>query len=324
MDQNLSYPRVDHLWFPEGTLVIRAENMIFRVLKSVMAARSPVFRDMVDLPQPKSRISDTIDDIPAVTLPDSATDVEAFLKAIFDSSYSMSIPDCVEIADLLGILRLSHKYDVQYLHRWALRHLGSPYYFTSLNDFWKYRGGYSISYDPDQDYGPTLCDYLAIIAAARQVDALWLLPIAYYLACQDDEFFMVTIPHETEYDLCKCVEASSILSQEYLVINGRLANALHPACATPQACGAARLEALASYFTRLAEGARNPLWSWSYCDPHGYGAMCDPCLTVFKTFRATNLHYLWTRLPAIFELPSWEELDVLKRAALGEMPLRRR
>ncbi|KAJ6518378.1 hypothetical protein DFH09DRAFT_940022, partial [Mycena vulgaris] len=77
--------RVDGLWFPDRTRVIRAESQIFRVLTSILAARSTVFRDMIAFPQPKEGEAEIIDGSPAVYLPDSAADVEPFLRAIFDS-----------------------------------------------------------------------------------------------------------------------------------------------------------------------------------------------------------------------------------------------
>ncbi|KAJ7452205.1 hypothetical protein FB451DRAFT_695926 [Mycena latifolia] len=67
MDQDTSYTRVDDLWFPEGTLVIRAERTIFRVIQSILAARSSVFRDMLALPQPTDSDTEIIDGSPGLS-----------------------------------------------------------------------------------------------------------------------------------------------------------------------------------------------------------------------------------------------------------------
>ncbi|KAJ7658814.1 hypothetical protein DFH06DRAFT_443772 [Mycena polygramma] len=62
----------------------------------VAAARSSVFRDMVAFAQPDTPNdfgSEKVDGCTVVVLHDSARDVEAFLRAIVDSSYFMPPPD---------------------------------------------------------------------------------------------------------------------------------------------------------------------------------------------------------------------------------------
>ncbi|KAJ7652646.1 hypothetical protein B0H17DRAFT_957806, partial [Mycena rosella] len=127
--------RVEDLWFSNDTLVLKTQQKIFRVSKSVLAARSTVFSDMAAFPQPVDGDTELIDGSPVVTLHDSADDMEAFLRAIFDSSYFMPPPTSVGLDVILGILRLSHKYDVQYLHRRALEHLSVQYYRSSVHDY---------------------------------------------------------------------------------------------------------------------------------------------------------------------------------------------
>jgi hypothetical protein len=76
--------RVEELWFEDGNLVIQAGNTLFRVYRGVLAARSPVFYDMLSFPQPSD--SELVEGCPLVRLHDSASEVTVFLKAIFDSS----------------------------------------------------------------------------------------------------------------------------------------------------------------------------------------------------------------------------------------------
>ncbi|KAJ6556392.1 hypothetical protein B0H19DRAFT_1152487 [Mycena capillaripes] len=81
--------KVDGLWLSDdGVVVLCAEECIFRVPKSILAARSPIFRAMLEFPQPADtaiEADEMIDGSPVVHIPDSATDVECFLRAIFDS-----------------------------------------------------------------------------------------------------------------------------------------------------------------------------------------------------------------------------------------------
>ena len=76
--------RVEELWFSDGSLVVQAEQSLFRVSGAVLAARSSVFNDMLGIAQPPD--SETIDGCSMVRLPDSAEDVTCFFRAIFDSS----------------------------------------------------------------------------------------------------------------------------------------------------------------------------------------------------------------------------------------------
>ncbi|KAJ6608102.1 hypothetical protein B0H10DRAFT_1745068, partial [Mycena sp. CBHHK59/15] len=120
--------RVEDLWFSSDPLIIEAETKIFRVTKSILSARSSVFRDMVALPQPENGDAELVEGSPVVRLHDSAADVEVFLRAIFDSRFLLHAPtDTVDLHAVLGILRLAHKYDVPYLYRRFLRRLAVPY-----------------------------------------------------------------------------------------------------------------------------------------------------------------------------------------------------
>jgi hypothetical protein len=84
MDVGNTPTRVEELWFSDGGLVVQAEQSLYRVSGAILAARSPVFKDMLSFTQPPD--AETIDGCPVVRLPDSAADVTCFFKAIFDFS----------------------------------------------------------------------------------------------------------------------------------------------------------------------------------------------------------------------------------------------
>lgn len=69
------------LWFTDATLVLQAEDCLFRVFPGILAAKSPVFHDMLAFPQPEN--GEKIDGCPLVRLSDSADDMTFFLKSIF-------------------------------------------------------------------------------------------------------------------------------------------------------------------------------------------------------------------------------------------------
>ena len=82
----------DELWFANGNLVLIARDVEFRIWKTPLIRHSPVFRDMLSLPQdsPSSTSSDetsatvTSGAAPAVVhLSDSPEDLRHFLRAFF-------------------------------------------------------------------------------------------------------------------------------------------------------------------------------------------------------------------------------------------------
>ena len=76
------YTRVNGLWFSDGSVVIKADSKIFRVYSCLLADQCTVFNDMFTLPSLAESDMELIDGISVVTLPDSAEDVEVFLRAI--------------------------------------------------------------------------------------------------------------------------------------------------------------------------------------------------------------------------------------------------
>jgi hypothetical protein len=77
--------RCPELWFPDGNLVFRAENMLFRVYRGVLANKSTIFADMLAVPQPSADDGETFEGCPVVVLSDSAVDVRRFFGVLHDS-----------------------------------------------------------------------------------------------------------------------------------------------------------------------------------------------------------------------------------------------
>ncbi|KAJ7061551.1 hypothetical protein C8F01DRAFT_936749, partial [Mycena amicta] len=120
--------RVPDLWFADGNIVLQAENSVFKVFQGILAARSPIFRDMMSIPQPPEGGGDLFEGCPLVYMHgDSADAMSCFLRAIFDSEYFPAYPAPTEFNIIEGCLRLSHKYEVDYLRKRALVHLSSAY-----------------------------------------------------------------------------------------------------------------------------------------------------------------------------------------------------
>lgn len=68
-------------WFNDGTIVIQAESMQFRVYRGILAASSPIFSDMFSIPQPPDN-SESVEGCAVVHVSDSAEDWQYVLKAL--------------------------------------------------------------------------------------------------------------------------------------------------------------------------------------------------------------------------------------------------
>lgn len=82
--------RHDSLYLSEGDICLAAIHstdsqdkmwLLFRVHQSVLCLHSPIFRDMLALPAEDN--TEKFDGVPLVRMPDSATDLEAVLKALY-------------------------------------------------------------------------------------------------------------------------------------------------------------------------------------------------------------------------------------------------
>ncbi|KAI0784183.1 hypothetical protein C8Q75DRAFT_810256 [Abortiporus biennis] len=152
-DSPIPKPGIKHmhkdLWFEDGSIVLQAENVIYRVYRGHLIRHSVVFRDMLaalqtpraqtsqsakDSPSEhdhKESISATDDretsstlaeagvddhDVPAdvvvdLILSDTAFDTTNFLKALFDPCYFAELKSR-GLNEIASILRLSTKYQV--------------------------------------------------------------------------------------------------------------------------------------------------------------------------------------------------------------------
>ncbi|KAJ7479375.1 hypothetical protein B0H11DRAFT_1808742 [Mycena galericulata] len=312
-----SLRRSTNLWFSNDTLVLQAEDMVFRVSESLLTTRSSVFRDMVAFPQSGLNQPEQMDGSPVVRLHDAAADVEAFLRAIFDSSYFMPPPADVDFADLLGILRLAHKYDVGYLFRRALDHLATWYPYR-LEDY--YHSGTVIYADSN-----TTAAHLKVKKVATEVGALWILPVAYYRVCSMGVADILDSGGAHWENLSPQQQRTCLVSHTPLVggmlaVHGFFRIRRPSACVHTEKCQLVWDVAVDLLLGEVSVGTTTVLDFW-----HGDGfwdiftgrADCTPCITAGKEGYKTALVKFWDDLPRMFSLPSWSELEVLRLATCG-------
>ncbi|KAF7291783.1 BTB domain-containing protein [Mycena chlorophos] len=320
--------RVDGLWFDADAVVLRADDTVFRVSRSILAARSTVFRDMVAFPQPAAGTPDveTIDGIPVVRMFDSPEDVEPFLRAIFDSRLVPNLKHFNFLA-VLSILRLSHKYGVEYLFQRALIHLEHVYpvdpsphrpLHTLATNHLGYEAG-KVDLD------------LRAIPLLRQVEATWLLPFAfyslgtYYFEEVFPSAFWATFPEDLQrIFLC--------LQMKHIRMIGTMHHCVGDASTSPNCRSEDQCSSEIADFCRTSILFHSPLndleervdldplimWDRSLAwDTFIENRICESCRLEILAEKEDVWWDLWEQLPANCGLEKWDVLKQRRQVVLG-------
>ena len=121
--------RHSEFWFSDGSVVLRAEQTLFKVHISQLARNSKFFESLFSLPQPTDKLPPA--DIPpefvsegcvALRLYDTAEDVASLLNAVYDGPLFRN-NDRDDFRVQAGVLRLATKYDIERLRRKCVEHL---------------------------------------------------------------------------------------------------------------------------------------------------------------------------------------------------------
>lgn len=169
---------------------------------------------------------------------------------------------------------------------------------------------------------------LSIVLLARPLSIEWILPIAFYRICRytEEETLLKGVGPEglNWEDKIRCVTACRVLeSTEVTKVLDFLWDPLTiDGCNDAQGCLISRMAA-----RRVAEGWRlrnsdqmaiMPLEVWR---PKAWGELegttvCAACLSGMKSAHQEAKQALWDRLPAMFGLLEWTELEKMKAEAL--------
>ncbi|KAJ7604152.1 hypothetical protein FB45DRAFT_851369 [Roridomyces roridus] len=338
-DIHASIHRIHDLWFDDGNIVLQAANCQFRVHRGILAACSPVFKDMLSFPQPAD--VELVEGCPLVRLTDHPKEVTVFLKAIFKPDYFMPFPAHTDYAIISGCLRLGHKYDVEHLRLRALVHLSSAFR-TTLSEW-----DTAEYFNPGvgKETPPSACALSQIISwnsqgtdtqisciqLAREVNALWILPAAFYSLSTSLIHPMSLMP-VFNGTVCRGVNVNLAAqdleafldghSQQTLVSAVRFLGSLSepgdssPACDGPAGCSIGRLSAIHSLRDLIALQPSAPLELWSNWE--GFDEeVCYPCRDSLEDAHEQMRKSFWDGLPEMYGLPSWRQLEQMRDAAIG-------
>ncbi|KIK04775.1 hypothetical protein K443DRAFT_675557 [Laccaria amethystina LaAM-08-1] len=302
--------RVPDLWYNDGNIVLQAESSLFRVSLGVLAARSPIFEDIQNLP--RSQDQEMYDDCPLMVLPDKAEDLANFLRAVYNSGFFEPPPSKTNFDTLAGILRLGTKYDIPYLRQRALLHLDTVISNT-LQDHEARQSKRTIP--------PTNFLVFLIADLVHEMDLKWLLPTVLYLSTLSFEGITIGYMYRGERrwlnssQQVACVKAlrplikwhrKDILSFLYWTnVDG---------CKSSARCNEGRLALLQASSSHTLIDAFGPfadIFKQTVRE-----AFCETCYVASRDAHLAAREALWEALPGLFNLPSWEALRTLREEAL--------
>ncbi|KAJ6567036.1 hypothetical protein B0H19DRAFT_1374367 [Mycena capillaripes] len=327
--------RVQELWFEDGNLVIEAGKSRYRVYRGVLATRSSVFQDMLAFPQPPD--SELVEGCPFVRLTDSESEVTSFLKALFEPEFFMPFPALTELDIIVGCLRLSHKYGVDYLRRRALVHLSSGYR-TTLSQY--DAAAYYSEKESDPSISPSeirswdapddnWTHVVTAIQLAREVDAPWILPSAFYdLAFGYNILGAVIFQGVVRNGVRSSMNEGDrlLFSKGHLIQHASSTTEIlrflfHPSeiphCESAAKCLSIRLDAMETMRERLLTVSCGPLEIWGYSQWKLLENICPMCFDILRDLHRDARQELWDKLPTIYGLPSWQELEEQRDNAIG-------
>ncbi|KAF5365214.1 hypothetical protein D9758_005446 [Tetrapyrgos nigripes] len=301
-----TFTRSTELWFDDGTLIIEANGVYFRVYKGILSANSPVFEDMLSIPQPVEDDTVVYEGCPVVKLYDSSTDMMHFLKALHFSSY-YDATKLTPFAVVSAVLRLSTKYQVDFLRQRAFKQL-SAIYPTTLSE-WDKRESVSAAIETFE------ARPFAVFLLARETNTLTLLPTALYLCADSQEIDYILdglnsfdgAHIELEWpDKRACLRARESLaldlrSRVFAFLTGQLPL---PGCRNTTVCNNMRLRWLQSVESSLGSGIFSVQFPWGQFR----SGVCEYCYAASQAHYKSERTKLWDELPGKFGLPSWDNL----------------
>ncbi|KAF7297451.1 Glutamine amidotransferase type-1 domain-containing protein [Mycena indigotica] len=293
------------VWFEDGTLILEAEGTLFKVFRGILAANSTVFNDMLVVGSYAEE--ETVDGCPVVRVYDAAVDLMHFLKALHHVGY-YNPPETTSFTLIAAVLRLSTKYNVDFLRRRALAHISSLYP-TTLQD-WEQRRDNAIEVFNARPF--------AVFQLAKETGHEALLPACMYL-CADtvdindilDGLKSIDGKHiELDWlDKRACIRGrQNLLLALRAEVFGFLTGTLKiPNCTNTARCDSAKLRWLQSLEASLGNGCPG-IFSIKFPWSSFRKAICEVCYTASYQDSMHHRQTIWDNLPSYFDMPPWEEL----------------
>ncbi|KZP19036.1 hypothetical protein FIBSPDRAFT_828608 [Athelia psychrophila] len=300
------------IWYDDGNIVLQAQNVQFKVHKSILAHSSSVFRDMFSVPQPPSQDTHLVEGCPVVHLSDSAEDVSYILQALFQREY-VADGEKIPFAVMSAFLSLGDKYDIPKLRTEAKKKLCRefPIILRDMDALGKYWVTIDISEVKNE--------YMELVILARRERVFSVLPYLLYQCgkrhsaseilqglARDDGSRLLLSPEDqlaciaSHRKLCE-VQAKTTFDWAY---SQDITSLTSHKCLSSIQCDRARRQFLSTaqlYPVPVVRGLTR--WRDTFSEE-----LCATCAIKAKEQHNMGRAKFWEQLPVLLGLPPWSEL----------------
>ncbi|KZT07943.1 uncharacterized protein LAESUDRAFT_758072 [Laetiporus sulphureus 93-53] len=302
--------RDEEFWYEDGSIVLIAQGVAFRVFRGLLAQHSEVFRDMLSMPQQEE--TSMLEGCPMVELHDSPEDLRYLLRELSLGGRRFG-PAEIKFTALAAVIRLSHKYQFKDLLKDAVTCLKS--YFTDSFDVW------SKSMEPGSRpiFHLEPADAIAAVNLTRLTREVSMLPTALYSCCQLPTELLLkgirradgTTERLDEDDLIRCIDGKA-----NLLIGSRRArdDVSYDPASVRQSCKCSNYAAFSTFIheriLQYGEDTRfSMLSSWESMikEKGGVFPMCGGCIYRMKEKDVDCRKRIWQELPKYMgvSVPGW-------------------
>ncbi|EIN04259.1 hypothetical protein PUNSTDRAFT_138655 [Punctularia strigosozonata HHB-11173 SS5] len=283
------------LWYEDGTIILVAQDVGFKVYRMLLAQHSSVFADMLAISSPETN-HDLVHGCPLVHMPDPVDDLRLFLLAIHDIRVNQRLNHASH-EETISVASLAAKYDIPHLRDRALERFVS-FYPTTL-DRW------TIVHD--QPSSLTAENHYSALRLARKLDLASTFPVIMLAICDHGIRGILSCAPEPE-DLSTLLLGFSKLQNMQRAYVYRWLYRLSSGCTSPGECSADKgwmLSALEYTFQTDTHYALGKGYSEDHLAELG---ICGQCLGDAIVAQKHGRQHAWEELPSIFGLPTWAEL----------------
>ncbi|KAI0703103.1 hypothetical protein C8Q76DRAFT_861376 [Earliella scabrosa] len=282
--------RDDEFWLDDGTVILVARDVEFRVYSGLLVSLSTVFQDLLAQPHELRALSihGSLDiQCPVVRLSDSPEDLRHILRAympgVDTTPYDDPHPSFERVS---AFIRLGRKYQMTALYARSVQYLKDHY--PSNYDSWK-----QLALAVPRNW----CDeeVIGVVNLARLIGEPTLLPTA-LLSC----IYL-------EEDIAK----TALWEAGIAAVLRTLSSAVSPKCEQSSQCQRALrkgLRGLHLFTPRLISGNLFGRWT-GYVKDEIYHDLCTVCEDMLDDKHHAEATELWDSLPELLgiEVPGWGE-----------------
>ncbi|CAK5281193.1 unnamed protein product [Mycena citricolor] len=295
--------RSDEFWYHDGSIIVLANGVMFRVHQTVLAAHSEVFSSLFNLPQPPAESNELVDGCRVVELHDAPEDVASLLRGIYNPSHFDSVPTGLEglLTWVSGMLRLSTKYFIPTLRLRCITVLKTKFPTTlAEHDLVSVHREHKRHRKSDQ--------VMRAIKLATECDVREILPYAYFCTSRASLTRILTdAPGDVSWrEKAICLAGRERLRWAEMSLSHSFLFAFAPSatCVSPLLCAVARGPRKEWREIERAK-APNPLRAYTRWAEMN---VCGECVASAQAQHRAGRAEVWTHLPTFFELPDWGAL----------------